>query len=68
MSWASKRQKIRTEDKAYCLLGIFGISMPLLYGEGGNAFTRLQEEIMRRSDDQTILAWQTLDVGRKRAL
>ncbi|KIL89272.1 hypothetical protein FAVG1_07666 [Fusarium avenaceum] len=31
--------------------------MPLLYGEGKNAFLRLQEEIMKRSDDQTLLAW-----------
>ncbi|KAG8670351.1 hypothetical protein FPOAC1_009759 [Fusarium poae] len=31
--------------------------MPLLYGEGSNAFLRLQEEIMKRSDDQTLLAW-----------
>ncbi|EWG36092.1 hypothetical protein FVEG_00252 [Fusarium verticillioides 7600] len=57
MSWASKRKTTRTEDTAYCLLGIFGINMPLLYGEGTNAFLRLQEEIMKRSDDQTILAW-----------
>ncbi|KAF5984735.1 beta transducin-like protein [Fusarium bulbicola] len=57
MSWASQRQTTRIEDTAYCLLGIFGINMPLLYGEGENAFMRLQEEIMKRSDDQTLLAW-----------
>lgn len=57
MSWASKRKTTRIEDTAYCLLGIFGINMPLLYGEGTNAFLRLQEEIMKRSDDQTLLAW-----------
>ncbi|SCN69175.1 related to beta transducin-like protein [Fusarium fujikuroi] len=57
MSWASKHKTTRIEDTAYCLLGIFGINMPLLYGEGTNAFLRLQEEIMKRSDDQTILAW-----------
>jgi hypothetical protein len=34
MSWASRRQTTRVEDIAYCLLGIFGINMPLLYGEG----------------------------------
>src|SRR5450756_2311184 len=38
MSWASKRQTTREEDIAYCLLGIFDISMPLLYGEGSKAF------------------------------
>lgn len=59
MSWASRRRTTRPEDVAYSLLGIFGIRMSLLYGEGGtNAFLRLQEEIMRRSDDQSILSWQ----------
>lgn len=42
MSWASERETTRTEDLAYCLLGIFGVNMPLLYGEGNNAFLRLQ--------------------------
>jgi hypothetical protein len=45
------------EDLAYCLMGIFGVHMPLLYGEGQNAFIRLQEEIMKVSDDQTIFSW-----------
>jgi len=57
MSWASKRQTSRVEDKAYCLLGLFGINMPMLYGEGDKAFTRLQEEIIKISDDHTIFAW-----------
>jgi hypothetical protein len=47
MSWAAKRRTTRVEDMAYCLLGIFGVNMPLLYGEGTKAFTRLQEEIMK---------------------
>lgn len=34
MTWASKRETTRIEDTAYCLLGIFDINMPLLYGEG----------------------------------
>jgi hypothetical protein len=57
MSWASHRTTTRVEDEAYCLLGIFGINMPLLYGEGKRAFLRLQEEIIRRSTDQSLLAW-----------
>lgn len=57
MSWASRRKTTRTEDIAYCLLGIFNIHMPLLYGEGDRAFTRLQEEIMKTSNDESILAW-----------
>lgn len=57
MSWASHRQTTREEDIAYSLLGIFNITMPLLYGEGTRAFERLQEEIVRQSGDDTILAW-----------
>jgi hypothetical protein len=41
MSWAAKRQTTRIEDVAYCLMGIFDVNMPLLYGEGEKAFIRL---------------------------
>jgi len=61
MSWAAHRETTRVEDRAYCLLGIFGIYMPLIYGEGERAFTRLQEEIMRVSDDHTLFAWRSKD-------
>lgn len=57
MSWMKGRSTTRKEDMAYCLLGIFNISMPMLYGEGDRAFMRLQEEIMRVSDDSSLLAW-----------
>lgn len=58
MSWAATRQTTRAEDRAYCLLGLFDVNMPMLYGEGGpKAFYRLQEEIMKHSVDHTILAW-----------
>ncbi|OCK73943.1 HET-domain-containing protein [Lepidopterella palustris CBS 459.81] len=63
MSWAAKRQTTRIEDQAYCLLGIFDVHMPLLYGEGENAFRRLQEEIIKVSNDQSILAWQHESLG-----
>ncbi|KUJ22182.1 HET-domain-containing protein, partial [Mollisia scopiformis] len=59
MSWAARRQTTRVEDIAYCLLGLFGVHMPLLYGEGGKAFIRLQEEILRVSDDQSLFAWDS---------
>jgi hypothetical protein len=58
MTWAGKRKTSRIEDKAYCLLGLFNINMPLLYGEGGKAFRRLQLEILKSSDDESILAWE----------
>lgn len=57
MSWAADRVTSRQEDIAYCLLGIFGINMPLLYGEGSKAFIRFQQEIIKISDDQSLLAW-----------
>lgn len=58
MSWASKRETTRVEDLAYCLLGIFNINMPLVYGEGHRAFTQLQEEIIKETNDLTLFAWQ----------
>ncbi|PMD63131.1 uncharacterized protein K444DRAFT_610007 [Hyaloscypha bicolor E] len=57
MSWAASRTTTRKEDIAYCLLGIFDVNMPLLYGEGDKAFARLQEEIIRQSGDLSIFAW-----------
>ncbi|KAF2761941.1 HET-domain-containing protein [Pseudovirgaria hyperparasitica] len=54
ISWAARRKTTRVEDEAYCLLGLLGIHMPLLYGEGKNAFIRLQEEIVRISNDESI--------------
>ncbi|CDO76714.1 hypothetical protein BN946_scf184796.g8 [Trametes cinnabarina] len=57
MSWASRRSTTRIEDEAYLLLGIFGVNIPVIYGEGSNAYYRLQEEILRRIPDQSIFAW-----------
>ncbi|KAK3905761.1 heterokaryon incompatibility protein-domain-containing protein [Staphylotrichum tortipilum] len=58
MSWAAQRTTSRLEDTAYCLLGIFDVNMPLLYGEGKKAFRRLQEEIMKANpSDHTLMAW-----------
>ncbi|KAK1753929.1 hypothetical protein QBC47DRAFT_325016 [Echria macrotheca] len=58
MKWAAKRETTRIEDKAYCLMGIFGVNMPLLYGEGNRAFIRLQEEILKLTTDHSIFAWK----------
>jgi len=57
MSWAARRVTKRNEDTAYCLLGIFGVTMPMIYGEGDRAFRRLQEQIMKEIRDDSILAW-----------
>ncbi|KAF4982320.1 hypothetical protein FZEAL_2019 [Fusarium zealandicum] len=56
-SWAANRETTREEDIAYCLLGIFNVNMPMLYGEGENAFRRLQEEVIRSTYDLSIFAW-----------
>ena len=63
MSWASRRETTRTEDLAYCLLGIFGINMPLLYGERDRAFVRLQQAILQQTDDLSIFAWDVSHHG-----
>ncbi|KAI1295786.1 heterokaryon incompatibility protein-domain-containing protein [Xylaria venustula] len=63
MAWAAFRQTTRMEDEAYCLLGIFGIYLPLLYGEGRMAFRRLQEEIIKRNADLTIFFWDARRSG-----
>lgn len=57
MGWAASRVTKRPEDIAYCLMGIFSVNMPLLYGEGSRAFIRLQEEIMKSSIDHSLFAW-----------
>ncbi len=62
MSWASGRKTTRVEDIAYSLMGIFDVNMPLIYGEGKKAFTRLQHEIVKSSDDESIFAWMDVDL------
>jgi ankyrin repeat protein len=65
MSWAAKRQTKREEDEAYCLLGIFDISMPLIYGERREkAFTRLEEQIKKTSKN----GFMSLNEEKKRIL
>lgn len=63
MSWASNRETTRNEDMAYCLMGLFQVNMPLLYGEGrSKAFFRLQREILENTHDQSILAMDRIDL------
>ncbi|OAG10611.1 HET-domain-containing protein [Paraphaeosphaeria sporulosa] len=58
MFWASSRKTSRPEDWAYSLMGLFGIHMPIIYGEGlEKAFVRLQQEIFSTTPDQSIFAW-----------
>jgi hypothetical protein len=58
MSCAARRQTTRVEDMAYCLLRLFNVNMPLVYGEGLSAFGRLQEEIIKEVEaQQSPLCW-----------
>ncbi|KAF2030922.1 hypothetical protein EK21DRAFT_100063 [Setomelanomma holmii] len=52
----------KIEDQAYSLMGLFGVYMPPLYGEGAeNAIRRLQLEILQRTNDHTIFTWDSTD-------
>lgn len=68
MSWAASRSTTRVEDLAYCLMGLFRVNMPMLYGEGAKSFLRLQEEIMKESDDQSLFAWRAECEGDRHGL
>ncbi|KAG1726890.1 uncharacterized protein EDB91DRAFT_1339583, partial [Suillus paluster] len=58
LQWASKRVTTRPEDIAYSLFGIFGVRLPIHYGENKqNALGRLLQEIVARSGDITALDW-----------
>ena len=54
---ASRRQTTLVEDAAYSLLGIFSISLPVVYGEGNQALGRLLAQLLASSGDTSILAW-----------
>ena len=68
MLWAEKRETTREEDKAYSLLGIFDVYMPLIYGEGReNAFRRLREEMDKVSKGKSLpitcvrMGWEVIN-------
>ena len=60
LTWTECRQTKEPEDQAYCLLGIFNVFMPLIYGEGKNAYRRLREEI-RKGAGQSTSPWRILE-------
>ena len=63
MSWAAYRTTTRVEDRAYSLMGLLDMNMPMLYGEGKKAIHCLQLEIIRTSNDQSIFAWDCMGTG-----
>lgn len=60
LRWAAQRNTKKKEDKAYCLLGIFEVYIPPIYGEGDYAFKRLQNAI--RSDSDRMMNIHRQDV------
>ena len=55
MAWAANRKTTLKEDRVYCLLGVFGVFLPLIYGEGEEyASLRLREEVEKRQK-----GWET---------
>ncbi|KAK3679921.1 hypothetical protein LTR78_000298 [Recurvomyces mirabilis] len=68
LSWAADRRTSRMEDRAYSLFGILGVNMAPMYGEGSDAFARLQRELLQDTRDPTIFAWTSADPARKTSL
>ncbi|KAH0443613.1 het and ankyrin domain protein [Colletotrichum camelliae] len=69
MSWAARREGTRSEDIAYSLLGIFGVRMPIVYGEGEHrAFRRLQEEVLKTTNDMSLFAWTGAESEERRGI
>ena len=54
MALAADRETTRVEDRAYSLLGLFKVNIPLLYGEGDRAFRRLQQSIIQQHNDESV--------------
>ena len=67
MSWAANRRTTREEDRAYSLMGLFDIYMPMIYGEREKAFLRLQQQIIQKSKDESIFAWDMEFPGNTKA-
>ncbi|KAK1487824.1 hypothetical protein CTAM01_11670 [Colletotrichum tamarilloi] len=62
MSWAAGKKDTRGEDSSYALLGIFGVTLPIIYGEGKQlAFRNLQGAILDKTGDMSLFAWTSFD-------
>ncbi|KAI1791175.1 HET-domain-containing protein [Ganoderma leucocontextum] len=57
MLWAANRTTTLEEDQSYCLMGLFDVTMTIIYGEGKRAFQRLQNKIMKHGFDLSLFAW-----------
>jgi hypothetical protein len=63
MTWAANHSTIRIEDITYCLLGIFDVNMPMMYGKGTKAFGEVQEAIINGTIYMSIFAWKAKDTS-----
>lgn len=68
VSWASGRRAPCVEDEAYSLLSFFGVNMSIQCGEGRRNFLRLQGEILEKTKDCSLFAWQSLEVLKSRGI
>ncbi|KAG1854595.1 hypothetical protein F4604DRAFT_1932654 [Suillus subluteus] len=58
LQWVSARVTTWQEDIAYSLFGIFGVKLPVIYGEKKqNALGRLLQEVVAQSGDISALDW-----------
>lgn len=63
MSWMANRKTTEEEDRAYSMLGIFDVSMDVIYGEGNKAFTRLEKQLLATCVDESLFAWTSPSAG-----
>ncbi|PMD19330.1 hypothetical protein NA56DRAFT_539859, partial [Hyaloscypha hepaticicola] len=56
-SWAVTRITKRIEDRAYNLMGLFDINMPIIYSEREKYFLRRQQHIIMKTKGESISAW-----------
>lgn len=57
MTWSAKRKTTRIEDRAYSLLGLFNLTIPIAYGEGHRAFYRLMVALANECLTPAFFAW-----------
>ena len=58
MKWVARRVTTRAEDKAYYMMGVFGVSMSIAYGEGAErAFFRLFAAVLEVGHSRDWFMW-----------
>ncbi|KAM0246184.1 hypothetical protein ACHAQJ_010323 [Trichoderma viride] len=69
MTWAATRKTTRGEDIAYCLMGLFDVTLQTAYGEGAErAFCRLIDMIMQSNGNTSVLNWAGKPASSHRSL